>query len=101
MGTEAQASAASSGKHPRTARAPSVYREPYETTAARFAARLRAGRDAGESSADHSGDQPEILAWSAMGANLFLGLIFAIWSAFDSRLVADRAARLLRSGVPA
>lgn len=80
---------------------PSVYREHYQTTATRIAARLRAGRDAGEVSADYSDEQLDILSWALMGANVFMGLRYAVWSAADPDGVADAVARLLRSGLGA
>src|SRR5438874_9088619 len=53
---------------------PLAYREHYETTATRIAARLRRARDEGEVGASFSDDDLEILAWGMMGANVFLGL---------------------------
>jgi AcrR family transcriptional regulator len=78
---------------------PASYREHYETTATRIAARLIAGRDAGEVSADYADEELEILAWALMGANVFLGLRFAVWSSTDPKLVADATGKLLRSGL--
>lgn len=78
---------------------PRAYREHYETTATRIAARLIAGREAGEIVADYSDEELEILAWALMGANVFLGLRFAVWSSTDPKLVADTTAKLLRSGL--
>src|SRR5215212_2605053 len=63
---------------------PSVYREHYETTASRIAARLVAARDKGQVSKDYSDDELEMLAWAIMGANVFLGLRFSVWSRADS-----------------
>jgi hypothetical protein len=34
-----------------------------------------------------------------MGANVFLGLRFAVWSSTDPKRVADAMNRLLRSGL--
>lgn len=78
---------------------PSAYREHYETTATRIAARLIAGRDAGEISRDYSDEELEVLAWALMGANVFLGLRFAVWSSTDPKMVADATAKLLRKGL--
>jgi AcrR family transcriptional regulator len=75
------------------------YREHYETTATRIAARLIAGRDAGEISRDYSDEELEVLAWALMGANVFLGLRFAVWSSTDPKMVADATGKLLRSGL--
>ena len=78
---------------------PSAYREHYETTATRIAARLVAGRDRGEITAGYSDQELDILAWALMGANVFLGLRFAVWSSADPELVADTMGKLLRSGL--
>ncbi len=78
---------------------PRAYRDHYETTATRIAARLIAGRDRGEVSSDYSDEELEILAWGLMGANVFLGLRFAVWSSNDPKLVADATGKLLRSGL--
>ena len=59
---------------------PAAYREHYETTATRIAARLIAARDKGEIVPDLSDEDLEILAWASMGANVFLGLRYAVWS---------------------
>ena len=78
---------------------PDAYHEHYETTATRIAARLIAGRDKGEISADYSNLELEILAWALMGANVFLGLRYAVWSSSDPEQVADVISRMLRSGL--
>src|SRR3954463_9569893 len=80
---------------------PSAYREHYETTALRIAARLVAARDKGELSKGYSDDELEMLAWAIMGANVFLGLRFSVWSSADARRVADVTSRFLRSGLEA
>jgi AcrR family transcriptional regulator len=80
---------------------PAVYREHYETTATRIAARLKAGRDGGEIAADFSDDDLEILAWASMGANVFLGLRYSVWASADPKRVAAVANRLLRKGISA
>src|SRR5206468_8284450 len=59
---------------------PKAYREHYETTASRIAARLGAARDKGEISGEYSDEQLEMLAWALMGANVFLRLRCAVWS---------------------
>ncbi len=76
-----------------------AYREHYETTASRIATRLIAAREKGEISNDYSDEEIEILAWGLMGANVFLGLRFAVWSSADPKQVADVTSRLLRSGL--
>ena len=78
---------------------PAAYREHYETTASRIAQRLTAGRDKGEIAADYSNDELEVLSWALMGANVFLGLRFAVWASAEPASVADTTARLLRSGL--
>jgi AcrR family transcriptional regulator len=78
---------------------PSAYREHYETTATRIAARLIAGRGRGEIAARYSNEELEILAWALMGANVFLGLRFAVWASTDPKLVADTTGKLLLSGL--
>src|SRR5690348_5373609 len=78
---------------------PKAYREHYETTAQRIAARLIAGRERGEISADYSDAELEILAWALMGANVFLGLRFAVWSSSDPKCVAEATNKLLRTGL--
>jgi AcrR family transcriptional regulator len=80
---------------------PSAYREHYETTAARIAARLVAARDNGELAANLSDDDLEILAWASMGANVFLGLRYSVWSSGDSKRVAEIANRMFRKGISA
>jgi AcrR family transcriptional regulator len=78
---------------------PAGFREHYETTAARIAARLRAARDRGEITADYSPQELEYLAWAIMGANVFLGLRFSVWESADPKRVAEAASRLLRRGL--
>jgi len=80
---------------------PAAYREHYETTAARIAARFADARAAGEVAADLSDDDLEILAWASMGANVFLGLRYSVWESADSARVAAVANRLLRKGIGA
>ena len=78
---------------------PSAYREHYDTTATRIAARLAAGRDRGEIDASYTDEELEILAWALMGANVFLGLRYSVWSSTDPKRVADATSKLLRSGL--
>jgi hypothetical protein len=54
---------------------PASYRAHYETIAARFADRLRAGSAAGELR-DGLG---ELEAWAMMGINVFVGLRYVVW----------------------
>jgi AcrR family transcriptional regulator len=78
---------------------PASYREHYETTASRIATRLRAGRDKGEIDGGLNDSDIEILAWALMGANVFLGLRFAVWDETDPRTVARVTERLLTQGI--
>jgi AcrR family transcriptional regulator len=80
---------------------PAAYRDHYETTATRIAARLAGARDKGEVARDLSDGDLEILAWAMMGANVFLGLKFAVWSSGDADRVAEVTGRMLRDGVGA
>lgn len=79
----------------------STYREHYETTATRIAARLISGRTKGEIAADLTDDDLEIIAWASMGANVFLGLRYSVWSSSDPKRVATVANRMIRSGLAA
>jgi len=80
---------------------PAAYREHYETTATRIAARFKAARRKGEIAKDLSERDLDILAWAIMGANVFLGLKFEVWSSADAKRVADVTSRLLRKGIGA
>ena len=78
---------------------PAAYREHYETTASRIAARFMAARDKGEIAQDLSDRDLDILAWASMGANVFLGLKFEVWSSADAKHIAEVTNRLLRKGL--
>jgi AcrR family transcriptional regulator len=77
---------------------PKVYREHYETTATRIAARLKTARAKGEIAADFSDGDLDVVAWGMMGANVFLGLRFAVWDGADEAQVADAMSRVWRRG---
>nr|NUR36630.1 TetR/AcrR family transcriptional regulator [Sphingomonas sp.] len=77
---------------------PAVYREHYETTATRIAARLKTARDKGEIGASFSDRELDVLAWGMMGANVFLGLRFAVWDDAEEKSVADIMSRVWRTG---
>jgi AcrR family transcriptional regulator len=77
---------------------PSVYREHYETTATRIAARLKTARSKGEIDAGFSDADLDVLAWGMMGANVFLGLRFAVWDGADETQVAEAMSRVWRRG---
>jgi AcrR family transcriptional regulator len=80
---------------------PAAYREHYQTTVMRITGRLVAARDKGEIAADLSDDDLEILAWASMGANVFLGLRYAVWDSADPIRVAAVANRMFRKGIAA
>ena len=77
---------------------PAVYREHYETTASRIAARLASARDKGEIDAAFSNEELTVLAWGMMGANVFLGLRFAVWDDANPEIVAAAMSRVWRQG---
>ena len=80
---------------------PSAYREHYETTATRIAARLAAARDKGEIKGSFSDEELDVLAWGMMGANVFLGLRFAVWDDADGDKVAEAMSKVWRQGLNA
>jgi AcrR family transcriptional regulator len=80
---------------------PAAYREHYESTAKRIAARLIAAREKGEIAADLSDAELEILAWASMGANVFLGLRYSVWDSAEPARVAAVANRMFRKGISA
>jgi AcrR family transcriptional regulator len=80
---------------------PGAYREHYESTANRIAARFVTAREKGEIASDLSDGDLEILAWASMGANVFLGLRYSVWASADPKRVAAVASRLLRKGMSA
>ena len=77
---------------------PSAYREHYETTATRISARLAAARDKGEIKGSFSDEELDVLAWGMMGANVFLGLRFAVWDDADGDKVAEAMSKVWRQG---
>ena len=80
---------------------PEGFREHYQTTATRIAARLGAARGKGGIDATLSDADLDILAWALMGANVFLGLRFSVWSSGDAARVAEVTSRMLRNGLSA
>jgi AcrR family transcriptional regulator len=80
---------------------PAAYREHYETTATRIAARLITARDNGEISAGFTNEDLNVLAWATMGANVFLGLRFAVWDDADEQQIASIVGRVWRTGLAA
>ena len=77
------------------------FKAHYETTAARIAGRLASGEARGELRHDESELANEVIAWALMGANVFLGLRFAVWGNGDADEVAAVTSRLLRFGLAA
>jgi AcrR family transcriptional regulator len=77
---------------------PAAYREHYETTATRIAARLKSARDKGELGGSFSNEELDILAWGMMGANVFLGLRFAVWDDAKPTQVAEVMSRVWQKG---
>lgn len=77
---------------------PGVYREHYETTASRIAARLKNAREAGEIDSSFSDTDLDIVAWGMMGANVFLGLRYAVWDESDPETVATVMNRIWLKG---
>jgi AcrR family transcriptional regulator len=78
---------------------PEGFRTHYETTAARIAGRLKEAAGRGELRADNSDFAHEVVAWALMGANVFLGLRFAVWGNSDPDEVAAITNRLIRDGL--
>ena len=78
-----------------------AYREHYDTTADRIAGRLRSARDRGEINPDYSDEDLAVLAWGMMGANVFLGLRFAVWDDADAERIANVMSRVWRQGFSA
>lgn len=80
---------------------PAAYREHYDTTADRIAGRLGAARDRGEIDSKFNDEDLAIVAWGMMGANVFLGLRFAVWDDADGEHVANVMSRVWRQGFSA
>ena len=80
---------------------PQGFRTHYETTAARIARRLEEAAERGELRTDESPLAHDVVAWALMGANVFLGLRFAVWEQRDPDEVAAITSRLLRNGLAA
>ena len=80
---------------------PQGFRTHYETTAARIADRLAEAAGRGELREDESPLAHDVVAWALMGANVFLGLRFAVWELRDADEVAAITSRLLRHGLAA
>ncbi|HUE79024.1 MAG TPA: TetR/AcrR family transcriptional regulator [Sphingomicrobium sp.] len=80
---------------------PEGFRTHYETIAERIAGRLAEAAANGELREDESPLAHEVIAWATMGANVFLGLRFAVWGSSDPEEVAAITSRLLRHGLGA
>ena len=77
---------------------PTAYREHYDTTADRIASRLRNARDRGEIDRGFTDEDLSVLAWGMMGANVFLGLRFAVWDDANGEYIANVMSRVWRQG---
>lgn len=80
---------------------PEGYRRHYEGAAERILSRLRDGADRGELRREESQLAEEIVAWAMMGANVFVGLRFAVWANEDPEEVATVVKRLWSLGLNA
>ena len=80
---------------------PEGYRRHYEDASRRILARLREGADRGQLRREESALAEEIVAWAMMGANVFIGLRFAVWDTEDPDVVAKVVSRLWRLGMEA
>ena len=78
---------------------PATYREHYETTANRIAARLGAAREKGQIDASFTDEELQVLAWGMMGANVFLGLRYSVWEDAAAGRIADAMSRVWRNGL--
>jgi AcrR family transcriptional regulator len=78
---------------------PAGFRAHYENTAARIVARLEQGIARGELRRDPAAIGNEVISWALMGANVFLGLRFAVWGNADLDEVAEIANRFNRQGL--
>jgi len=80
---------------------PEGYRRHYVEAARRILARLREGTERGELRREESALAEEIVAWAMMGANVFVGLRFAVWATEDPEAVAKVVHRLWKLGLKA
>jgi AcrR family transcriptional regulator len=78
---------------------PAAYREHYETTASRIAARLIAARGKGQLNSSFTDEELQVLAWGMMGANVFLGLRYSVWEDADAAPIAEAMSRVWREGL--
>lgn len=78
---------------------PEGYRRHYCGAAERILARLRDGARRGELRSEDSPLAEEVVAWAMMGANVFVGLRFAVWDDEDPDEVAAAVNRLWRLGL--
>ena len=78
---------------------PDGFRSHYETTASRIAGRLDRAREQGDIDRSIGNADTEILAWALMGANVFLGLRFAVWKSEDPARVAKVVGQMVRQGL--
>jgi len=78
---------------------PEGYRRHYEGAAERIVSRLREGAARDELRHEESALAEEVIAWAMMGANVFVGLRFAVWSVEDPEEVAKVLSRFWRLGL--
>lgn len=78
---------------------PNGFRSHYETTASRIAGRLDRAREQGDIDPSIGVADTQILAWALMGANVFLGLRFAVWKSEDPARVAEVVGQMVRHGL--
>lgn len=78
---------------------PAGFRRHYESTASRIAARLTEAAERGELSADLTPQAIDTIAWAIMGANVFLGLRYAVWGSGEPDVIANVMNLLLRDGI--
>ena len=78
---------------------PAGYQQHYSGAAERIATRFRAAAAEGNLRHEESAFAEEVVAWAVMGANVFVGLRFAVWSSENPDEVAEIVSRLWRKGL--
>jgi Transcriptional regulator len=78
---------------------PAGYQQHYSGAAERIATRFRAAAAEGRLRREESSFAEEVVAWAVMGANVFVGLRFAVWSSENPDEVAEIVSRLWRQGL--
>jgi hypothetical protein len=62
---------------------------------------LKAARDKGEIGSGFSDRDLDVVAWGMMGANVFLGLRYAVWDDAEGEHIAEVMSRVWRQGFAA